>query len=176
MRGVVSLAAALALPAFLMDGTPFPQRNLIVFLTFCVIFVTLVLQGVTLPPLIRALGLAGTAKRTFEEQEARRVVAQTVVSYLENAKASARQESVSLYEDLARHYRQRLASLQPGTRNGEAGALRNRQLDVLLEATRVERETAIRLRDEGSIDDKILRRIEREMDLAESSVATIRET
>ncbi len=50
MRGVVSLAAALSLPVLLADGSPFPQRNLIVFLTFCVIFVTLVLQGVTLPP------------------------------------------------------------------------------------------------------------------------------
>lgn len=56
MRGVVSLGAALALPALLADGSPFPQRNLIVFLAFCAICVTLVLQVVTLPHLIRALG------------------------------------------------------------------------------------------------------------------------
>ena len=54
MRGVLSLAGALALPALLADRSPFPQRNLIVFLTFCVIFVTLVLQGITLPPDPRA--------------------------------------------------------------------------------------------------------------------------
>ncbi len=77
MRGVVSLAAALALPTLLADGSPFPQRNLIVFLTFCVIFVTLVLQGVTLPPLIRALGLAGAAGPNCEEREARRIVARS---------------------------------------------------------------------------------------------------
>src|SRR6266478_1140186 len=53
MRGVVALAAAIALPETLPDGSPFPQRNLIIFLTFCVILVTLVLQGLTLPPLIR---------------------------------------------------------------------------------------------------------------------------
>ncbi len=58
MRGVVSLAAALALPVVLADGSPFPRRNLIVFFTFCVILVTLVLQGITLTPLIRLLGLA----------------------------------------------------------------------------------------------------------------------
>src|SRR5262249_35549046 len=58
MRGVVSLAAALALPATLANGAPLPHRALIVFLTFSVIFATLVFQGLTLPPLIRALHMA----------------------------------------------------------------------------------------------------------------------
>src|SRR2546423_8402620 len=59
MRGVIALAAALALPQVLSDGSPFPRRNLIIFLTFCVILVTLVGQGLSLPAVIRALGLAG---------------------------------------------------------------------------------------------------------------------
>src|SRR6266699_988411 len=59
MRGVISLAAAMGLPQTLADGSPFAQRNVIIFLAFSVILVTLVLQGLTLPPLIRALGLAG---------------------------------------------------------------------------------------------------------------------
>lgn len=59
MRGVISLAAALSLSAVLSDGSLFPQRNLIVFLAFCVILVTLVLQGLTLPALTRVLRLAG---------------------------------------------------------------------------------------------------------------------
>ena len=113
MRGVVSLAAALALPALLADGSPFPQRNLIVFLTFCVIFVTLVLQGITLPPLIRALGLAGAAGPNCEEREARRIVTEAAVSHLEDAKERDNEQSAALYDDLIRHYRQRLASLQP---------------------------------------------------------------
>src|SRR3984885_1552727 len=58
MRGVVALAAAISLPRALQDGSPFPQRNLIIFLTFCVIFVTLVFQGLSLPFFIRRLGLA----------------------------------------------------------------------------------------------------------------------
>ncbi len=71
MRGVVSLAAAIALPATLANGAPFTQRNLIIFLTFIVILVTLVLQGLTLPPLIRALGLAGAAAAGIPRKEKR---------------------------------------------------------------------------------------------------------
>ena len=171
MRGVVSLAAALALPALLADGSPFPQRNLIVFLTFCVIFVTLVLQGVTLPPLIRALGLAGAAGPNCEEREARRIVIEAAVSHLKDAKERDSEESAALYEDLIRHYHQRLASLQPGDGNREDVADHDRHLELSLEALRVERETAIRLRDEGRINDEVLRRIERELDLSESSTA-----
>src|SRR5262249_21705750 len=62
MRGVVSLAAAMALPQTLSNGSPFPQRNMILFLAFSAILVTLVLQGLTLPSLIRALGLAGVSE------------------------------------------------------------------------------------------------------------------
>jgi len=173
MRGVVSLAAALALPPLLMDGSPFPGRSLIVFLTFCVIFVTLVLQGVTLPPLIRALGLAGAPGPNCEEQEARRIVIQAAVSHLADAKEKDSKESAALYEDLTRRYFQRLASLQGGDRNQEDIADHDRHLELSLEALRVERETAIRLRDEGRINDEVLRRIERELDLNESRIATI---
>jgi monovalent cation/hydrogen antiporter len=66
MRGVVALAAVIGLPQFLDDGTPFPGRNLMIFVTFCVIFVTLVLQGLTLPPLIRFLGLASSIRQNRE--------------------------------------------------------------------------------------------------------------
>src|SRR5204862_7733481 len=117
MRGVVSLAAALALPALLADGSPFPQRNLIVFLTFCVILVTLVLQGVTLPPLIRALGLAGGAGPSCEEQEARRIVIDAALSHLNDAREHAGSDAIAQYEDVALHYQQRRASLQPGHAN-----------------------------------------------------------
>ena len=176
MRGVVSLAAAIALPVVLADGSPFPQRNLMIFLTFCVIFVTLVLQGVTLPPFIRALGLAGAVGPNCEEQEARRIVLEAAVSHLEDAKERDSQESAPLYEDLSRHYHQRLASLQPGGGNPEEIADHNRYLELSLEASRVERETAIRLRDEGRINDEVLRRIERELDLSESRMASSADT
>src|SRR5439155_25718123 len=57
MRGVVSLATALALPRCIQNGSPFPGRDLILFLTFIVILATLVVQGLSLPPLIRRLGI-----------------------------------------------------------------------------------------------------------------------
>jgi CPA1 family monovalent cation:H+ antiporter len=70
MRGVVSLAAALALPLHTADGKPFPGRDLILFLAFGVIFATLVGQGLTLPLVIRALGMAGDADRAPPPEDA----------------------------------------------------------------------------------------------------------
>jgi CPA1 family monovalent cation:H+ antiporter len=171
MRGVVSLAAALALPTLLADGSAFPQRNVIIFLTFCVIFVTLVLQGITLPPLVRALGLAGAAGPNCEERQARRIVTEAAVSHLEDARQRDSEQFAAAYDDLVRHYRQRLASLQPRDESRDDAAEHDRQLGLSLEAMRIERETVIRLRDEGRINDEVLRRIERELDLAESGTA-----
>jgi len=170
----VSLAAALALPAMLHDGSPFPHRDLIVFLTFCVIFVTLVLQGLTLPPLIRAMGLAGAAGPNCEEQEARRIVIEAAVAHLRNAKERDDEELADVYDDLTRHYGQRLASLHSS--DDDHGADHARHAALSLEALRVERETAIRLRDEGRINDEVLRRMERELDLAESRVSATSST
>jgi CPA1 family monovalent cation:H+ antiporter len=167
MRGVVSLAAALALPTLLHDGSPFPQRDLIICLTFYVIFVTLVLQGLTLPPLIRILGLATGEGPDCEEREARRIAAQAALDELESAKKRDREESGAIYDDLAHHYRQRLASLQVNASPKDVTA-NERHRVLFLEGLAVERATAIRLRDEGRIGDSVLRRIERELDLDES--------
>jgi CPA1 family monovalent cation:H+ antiporter len=174
MRGVVSLAAALALPTVLRDGSPFPHRNMIVFLTFCVIFVTLVLQGLTLPPLIRLLGLAGGAGPDCEELEARRIVTLAALTHLESASAHDSDPSKEVYEDLTHHYRERLSSLKVNASPGEVTD-HERHLALSLETLRVERDTAIRLRNEGRINDSVLRRIERELDLSESKLVPIEE-
>jgi len=134
------------------------------------------LQGVTLPPLIRALGLAGAAGPNCEEQEARRIVIEAAVSHLEEAKQKDRKESDAIYEDLIRHYRQRLASVQPDDGNAAETADHDRHIELSLEALRVERETAIGLRDAGRINDEVLRRLEHEMDLDESRIAIADET
>jgi CPA1 family monovalent cation:H+ antiporter len=68
MRGVVSLAAALSIPVQLSDGTPFPQRNLILFITFIVIFLTLTLQGLTLPILIRKLNVQSPPQTLSDDE------------------------------------------------------------------------------------------------------------
>jgi CPA1 family monovalent cation:H+ antiporter len=171
MRGVVSLAAALALPAALANGAPFPQRNMIVYLAFCVILVTLVLQGITLPFIIRALKLAGADGPDCEEREARRIVAEAAVSFLEQEKVKDSDQAQESYEDLIRHYQQRLASIGQSKQNEEAAAEHDREVQLSLEVIRVERETVIRLRNDNRINDQVLRRIERELDLAESRLA-----
>ncbi|MES1262640.1 MAG: Na+/H+ antiporter, partial [Acidobacteriota bacterium] len=172
MRGVVSLAAALALPATLANGAAFPHRSSIVFLTFCVILVTLVLQGLTLPPVIRGLGLAKASGPNCEEQEARRIVTEAAVAHLDAAKQRDKKEAAGIYDHLRQHYRDRLASLQPGKGNQKQVAHHDLYADLSIETLRVERETAIRLRDEGRINDEVLRRIERELDLTESRLAS----
>jgi Na+/H+ antiporter len=168
MRGVVSLAAALALPTVLADGSPFPQRGVIVFLTFCVILVTLVLQGVTLPSLIRGLGVAQPSGPNCEELEARRIVTQSAISYLEESHAHDDEESSAVYDDLTKHYVQRLDGLKPTPTKSQA---LSRHIELSLEALRVERDTVILLRDQGRINDDVLRRLERELDLSEARIA-----
>jgi hypothetical protein len=167
MRGVVSLAAALALPTLLKDGSPFPHRDLIIYLTFCVILVTLVLQGLTLPPLIRLLGLAGGEGPDCEELEARRIAAQAALDQLESAKARDSEESAEIYDDLVKHYRHRLTTLKVDANPKDVRAS-ERHRALFLEGLGVERATAIRLRNEGRIGDSVLRRIERELDFDES--------
>jgi CPA1 family monovalent cation:H+ antiporter len=171
MRGVVSLAAAIALPQTLMDGTPFPQRNMIIFLTFSVILISLVLQGLTLPPLIRALGVAGATSGPHpEEKEARRTILQAALSYLEKWRSEADSEGTEVYEDLAQHYRHRLATLAEECEGGQDGidaSFYERFNNLSRELLSVERKTAVQLRNERRINDELLREIERELDLSE---------
>jgi Na+/H+ antiporter len=173
MRGVVALAAAIALPETLEDGSPFPQRNLIVFLTFSVILVTLVLQGLTLPPLIRALGLAGPKGRESEEDEARKAMVEAALAHLQNARKKDGDEFGGVYEDFEARYRHRLAKLTE-TADAEIGAnpaVYARYVEFARELLRAERETAMKLRDEGRINDEVLRRVEHELDLSEERLS-----
>jgi monovalent cation/hydrogen antiporter len=174
MRGVVSLAAAIALPEILADGRAFPQRNLIIFMTFCVILVTLVLQGLTLPALIRALGLAGTGGANHEEEhEARRIITSAALAHLEEVRGQDLSDFAAVYDDIARRYTRRLASLGKETADGDG--MSNQELQryraVLAELLRLERKTAVRLRNEGRINDEVLRKIEHELDLSETRIA-----
>jgi len=166
MRGVVSLAAALSVPAVLQDGAPFPHRNTIILLTFCVILVTLVVQGLTLPSIISWLGLSGEEGPNCEELEARRLVTSAAVNHLEKAKENDTGRDSKLYDDLSERYRHRLASLYDTSQ--EAAQQHNDFLELSLEAIRVERQTAIRLRNQGRINDTLLRKLEHELDLTES--------
>jgi monovalent cation/hydrogen antiporter len=178
MRGVIALAAALSLPTTVLGGQPFPLRNEIVFVTFCVILATLVVQGLSLPPLIRALGLEGAAAADCEEPEARRIILEAALSRLEDLRAADTDhpEETAMYEDLAEHYRQRLAAARArsgvdGTSGRKDGHSRR---EVVRQLLRAERETAIRLRDEHRIRDDVLRQLEHEIDLSEARLSARR--
>jgi Na+/H+ antiporter len=171
MRGVLALAAAISVPEVLGDGRPFEVRNLIVFLAFCVIFVTLVLQGLTLPVLIRGLGLAGATGMESEEREARRIVLKAAIRHLEEGRKIGGAEAEHLYDDLVHRYRHKLAVVggdAEGSVEGVAEGTYLQMRSIAEETLQAERRTLIGLRDRGRISDDVLRTMERELDLAES--------
>jgi monovalent cation/hydrogen antiporter len=179
MRGVISLAAAIALPQTFENGTPFTQRSMIIFLAFSAILVTLVLQGLTLPPLIRALGLAGaSASHSVEEEEedARRTILTAALEYLDSlrdkdVRGNANPELAELYDDLSHHYQAQLASLnKDGNASGDglAPAAYKQYVEVTRKLLKVERQTDVQLRNQRRISDELLRELERELDLSES--------
>ena len=170
MRGVVSLAAALAIPLTIQNGEPFPDRDLILFLTFIVILATLVVQGLSLPLVIRWLGIKDDGSMEIEEREARLKANQAALARLneigerEPTKADALQRLRVEYED---HIRQ-----VEGAEFGSAGSslrLFSSEFERLShEALQVERRTILKLRNEDAISDEVLRRIQRDIDLAEA--------
>jgi monovalent cation/hydrogen antiporter len=168
MRGVIALAAAIALPQTLADGRPFAQRNMIIFLTFSVILVTLVLQGLTLPSLIRALGLAGISESNEEELEARKTILGAALKYLNESREKDPSHK-GIYDDLEQHAQRHLATLSEdadvgdGTGPGDYASYIKASKGVI----QSKRETAVRLRNEGKIGDELLRDIEHELDLNE---------
>ncbi len=169
MRGVIALAAAMALPHTLADGSPFPHRNLIIFLAFSVILVTLVLQGLTLPQFVRWLGLAETPGRNQEEEEARREMLQAALAYLEKNRIQDEDQFAELYADITGHYQQQLEALDEVDGDGHyTNGMHQRMTDISRDLLRIERQTAVRLRNEGRINDETLRDLEYELDLREA--------
>jgi Na+/H+ antiporter len=176
MRGVVSLAAAFALPLTTSTGAPFPQRDLLLFLTFVVIGVTLVGQGLTMPALIRRLALAGPDPAVDALQEAS-AQQQAAGAALERLEALLRSERVP--PGVAQQLRQRAESrtlaawerLGSPTTGAEgfptpSAAYRRLRREMLT----AEREVLVRLRDNGRLDEEVQRRIQWELDLEEATL------
>ncbi len=173
MRGVLALAAAIALPERLNSGAPFPQRNLVIFLTFCVIFATLVLQGLSLPTLIRRLGLTGVSGIRGEEELARRDMIAAALASLEHSGQDSARDQLEIREQLERYYRRRLALLDGRlTGGGQPNEEDLDRRDSLAQQLRaVERSVVLKLRDENKIHDEVLRLLERELDLLDARFA-----
>jgi monovalent cation/hydrogen antiporter len=169
MRGVISLAAALALPLQMASGAQFVWRDLIIFLTFCVILATLVIQGLSLPLLIRALGLEDDHIGEKEETHGRIRVAEAALERLEELidEDWVREDTAERVRGLYNYRRNRFASRFDGDPDGveERSSAYQRLMAELLGA---QRQRLIRMRDEGKIGDEVMHRIERELDLEES--------
>jgi CPA1 family monovalent cation:H+ antiporter len=180
MRGVVSLAIAFSIPLTVHDGGPFPERNLILFLTFTTVIGTLVVQGVTLPPLIRLLKFPTRDVRTETLAEA-------------NAQAQASRAAEQRLDDLLADERNalpgpladRLRTVLERRRNavwerlGQVNQVTGETVDdtyrrLSREMIGAERDVFVRLRDGRYIDDEMLRTLLRRLDLEEA--AAYRET
>ena len=168
MRGVLALAAAFSLPEYLPNGMRFPERSMIIYLTFCVIFTTLVLQGLSMPALIRVLRLGRDEEADEEEEmEARRKLIETALAKL----ATLRDESDGLhleaFEKLVEYYQRRLQLL--GSTEPTYGPLSDSYANLAQQIRNVERSVAYNLRASNQIHDEVLRKLERELDLMDAS-------
>jgi CPA1 family monovalent cation:H+ antiporter len=177
MRGVVSLAAAFGVPMTTLSGAPFPGRPQLVFLTFVVVIGTLLLHGLTLPWLIRRLGVQGDEARidaiaaAAAQDKAARAAADRLDEVL------AEEEATDVHEraaDVLRGWntRRRNSAWERLGRNEEeigespAAAFRRLRLEMLA----AERATFIAERDSGQIDDEVLRNVLRGLDLEEATL------
>ncbi len=167
MRGIVSLASALALPLVAANRQPFPQRDLIIFLTFSVILFTLIIQGLTLPLLIRWLKVVDDNGGEREEQKARLKVAMAGQKRLQEL-AEEQQISPALMEKLKHQYDARVrlfSGRYKGELDGDQEDLFSSRSQVELDLLAAETEALVRLRDEKIINDEILHRVQRDLDL-----------
>lgn len=172
MRGAVSLAAALAVPVATDAGDPFPGRDLILWITFCVILATLVFQGLTLPWLIRLLGVHddGEEERR-EELKARIAIAAAALDRIDELEGEpwVRAETLERMRGQYR-YRKRRFAAQAGKIEDEDGI--EDQSQGFQRATRevitAERRVLVAMRDQGTISNDVMHKVERELDLEDS--------
>ncbi len=166
MRGVVALAAASSLPYTIADGSPLPQRNMILFLTFAVILVTLVGQGLSLPMLIRALKLEPGFEAMCEEDEARRLLLEAAIGFLEQERAQQVKGETHAFDDLLHQYEHRSEELSRA-REHEAAEPGINLHELQLDTIGKQRLKLLDLRQQGRIGDGVYRTLERELDLGE---------
>jgi len=170
MRGAVSLAAALALPLTIDAGGPFPNRELIIFLTFGVILASLVVQGLSFPALLKVLGLEDEGRAEKEENKARIYATEAALARLEELADEdwVRDDTLERIRRLFTFRRERFRSRFDPESDGE---IESRSLDyqrLLRELLVAERTAVFDLRRERRIDDLVMRRVIRDLDLEEA--------
>ena len=173
-RGVISLAAALALPLVLMDGTAFPKRNSIIFLAFVVIFVTLVVQGLSLPLLIRWLKIKPQDNTIEEEKELQLYLATNTLSFIEQDFPIELDNK--LQEQLKKRYEQKISDLTKEIKRQKKAKHSDEEIktpppndlvNAQLEISKFKRELLIKIHKEGEFSDAAIKKVEREMDIDE---------
>ena len=179
IRGVISLAAALSLPMLLPDGSAFPARNLIIYLTFCVILATLLILGLPLPWIIRKLKIQ-TYSVVAEEYEVRTAILNATIDHIDQNIEKVREE---FREKIKRKYDYKLQRIQktdlpPGyfgnvkpTMTPENIFNQYSQLEVKI--INVERNLLQDMYHTGKASEEIVRKIERELDLEEGRLALV---
>lgn len=171
MRGVVSLASALAVPITLSNGQAFPQRNLILFITFIVILFTLVIQGLSLPFLIRLLKIEAPEPEAAHEHSIRLRLATVVLNMLERSYAEEA-SSIDAFIRLKERY-QRMADIASSKLNQEEGIHTTghflpRYRQMLLDAVQVRRAELNKMSRSREFPDELIRKRETELDLEEA--------
>jgi monovalent cation/hydrogen antiporter len=170
MRGAVSLAAALAIPTTIDGGGAFPQRDTIIFLTYAVIFATLVLQGLSLPMVIRWLGFEPDETDAQKEAKARIRAAQAAIERIDAVAGEdwVRDRSAERMRGLYQFRIRRFSARFDGDDDGaiEEGSQAYQRLRRL--ALDAERQEIVSLRNQGRINDTIMHRVERDLDLEDT--------
>ena len=175
MRGAVSLAAALAIPLETGAGAPFPQRDLVIFLTLMVIIVTLVGQGLTLRPLIRLLRVEDDGGAEREETLARVHTAKAALGRLEEIEQEdwIYDDTVERVRGLLEYRRRRFAARVHGEDGSDAYEQRSSAYQrVRRELLAAERRRLLELRNAREISDEVRRKVERDLDFEESRLET----
>jgi Na+/H+ antiporter len=171
MRGSVALAAALAVPLRTDSGAPFPERDLIIFIAFFVILVTLVGQGLTLGPLIKRLGVVDDGEDEREEIAARLRLAEAALARLQELDGAdwVRDDTRNRVRGMYDYRRRRFAARTDGDERYEERTDAYRRL--MYELFDAQREELVAMRNALDISDEVRRRIERDLDLEESRLA-----
>jgi monovalent cation/hydrogen antiporter len=170
MRGAVALAAALALPLETDAGAPFPERDLIIFITFVVILATLVLQGLTLPLLIRRVDISDDGEEEREELRARLGAAKAALERLDELAGEdwTRDDTVQrmrgMYEYRKRRFAARAGKVEDDGYEDRSQAYQR----ALREVIAAQRQALVRLRNEGAISNDVMNRVQNELDLEDT--------
>jgi CPA1 family monovalent cation:H+ antiporter len=169
MRGVVSLAAALALPLTLPAGGPFPAREALLVVTLTVIVFTLLGQGLTLPWLIRRLRLDTDPELREEEARARQELLEAATRRIDQLYPvwPGHRPLLDRLRDTYQHRSEHVERQRDAAGSGAEDQELIEHREIRRTVIDSEREALLRLRADGSIDDDVLRTLERELDLEE---------